>query len=43
LQLAAAVQSRSEAPGPLEFACLDRRLAAAASKEGMIVLGGGLE
>lgn len=43
LQLAAAVLSRSEEPRLLEFVCLDRRLAAAASKEGMVVLGEGLE
>lgn len=40
LQLAAAVQARSEAPRPLQFVCLDQRLAAAATKEGMIVRGG---
>lgn len=41
LQLAAAVLSRSEEPRLLEFVCLDRRLAAAASKEGLVVLGEG--
>ena len=40
LQLAAAVEAKSEAPGPLHFVCLDQRLAAAATKEGMIVQGG---
>jgi hypothetical protein len=43
LQLAAAVLSRSEEPRLLEFVCLDRRLAAAASKEGLAVLGEGIE
>ena len=43
LQLAAAVLSRSEEPRLLEFVCLDRRLAAAASKEGLAVLGEGME
>lgn len=43
LQLAAAVLARSEEPRLLEFVCLDWRLAAAASKEGMVVLGGGPE
>lgn len=43
LQLAAAVLSRPSESGPLEFVCLDRRLAVAASKEGMVVLGEGLK
>lgn len=43
LQLAAAVLSRSEEPRLLEFVCLDRRLSAAASKEGMVVLDEGLD
>ena len=43
LQLASAVLSRSEEPRLLEFVCLDRRLAAAASKEGMVVLDEGPE
>ncbi len=39
LQLAAAVVARSDAPRTLQFVCLDRRLAAAASKEGLVAIG----
>ena len=39
LQLAAALVARAGEPRLLEFVCLDRRLAAAASKEGLSVLG----
>lgn len=43
LQLAAAVLVRPEGSGAMEFVCLDRRLAAAASKEGMAVVDGSAE
>ena len=43
MQLAAAVVARSEPPRVLQFVCLDRRLALAASKEGLDAVGEGTQ